>query len=887
MEGLISRRRAVPAGEIEETIVVGRGGEEAVEKKVYVAVAKELKEGKNTIQWVLQNFSTKAVIVFVHVHRPPKWIPIMGAMFPVSQLKEQQVRAYRQLEREKMNESLHEYLQLCQQLKVRTEKLTIEMDDIGKGLVELVAQHRITSLVMGAAADKHYSKKLKVLKSKTAIFVKQHAHPSCKLWFVCKGNLIYKRECTESPMSSPGKKSGQQLSSYNRGPGESVIWYANPKRDLFRHKPSSGDLCPGGETMAASPCLGAPMTSVSLSREKTEGNTNDPWETNSRRSSRYSGCLWLSMSDGVLDNLDSLLVLKNEESEDGSVVVQSLCESDEDLQFLSASCELEDEVAGAEVNAKLQQALMEAENSKHEAYEESCRRRKAEREAVLAIRVAKSSDLCYVREVRRKIEIEDELDGIHLEYGTFKNQQDVICEELQKVSEQNAVLKLQVVDLDDTVNNFEEDLSAMQYSLQSLHKKHKDLQGEHANVVREVEELRQKKKHMLISHVATNFPYFSYLELKEATSNFDSALKVGEDGYGNVYKGWLRNTKVTIKVLNPEGMEVLPEFYQELNVLCRVRHPHIVTLLGACPEAFALVYEFLPNGSLEDCLASKNKTPITWHSRTRIATEICSALIFLHSSKPNPMVHGDLKLDSIFLDANYVSKLSDTGISHLVGDYITANSTITTRFYSHGHLKDTFTYIDPVFLATGELTPFSDVYSFGVILLRLLTGRPMPGIVKEVQEALEKSHLHEIIDPLAGNWPLSHAKQLAQIGLKCCEMNLRNRPDLAGEVWRLLDALMKASPKIVPSLSFCSDSEDIQIPHYFICPILQDIMRDPQIAADGFTYEAEAIKGWFNSGHDTSPMTNLKLTHRNLIPNHALRFAIKEWLHFSSFTCKV
>lgn len=97
----------------------------------------------------------------------------------------------------------------------------------------------------------------------------------------------------------------------------------------------------------------------------------------------------------------------------------------------------------------------------------------------------------------------------------------------------------------------------------------------------------------------------------------------------------------------------------------------------------------------------------------------------------------------------------------------------------------------------------------------------MLGIVREVQEALEKGFLHEIIDPSAGNWPFSHAKQLAQIGLKCCEMNLKNRPDLASEVCSSLNMMMKPSLMTVPSLSFLSDSEDIQIPSYFICPILQ------------------------------------------------------------------
>ncbi|CAN6461651.1 unnamed protein product [Victoria cruziana] len=87
-----------------------------------------------------------------------------------------------------------------------------------------------------------------------------------------------------------------------------------------------------------------------------------------------------------------------------------------------------------------------------------------------------------------------------------------------------------------------------------------------------------------------------------------------------------------------------------------------------------------------------------------------------------------------------------------------------------------------------------------------------------------------------------------------------------------------AAKSVSPSASL----ESRQPPSYFICPISQDIMQDPQVAADGFTYEAEALRAWFDTGHDTSPMTNLRLIHLNLVPNLALRSAIRNWLDNSS-----
>jgi serine/threonine protein kinase len=100
-----------------------------------------------------------------------------------------------------------------------------------------------------------------------------------------------------------------------------------------------------------------------------------------------------------------------------------------------------------------------------------------------------------------------------------------------------------------------------------------------------------------------------------------------------------------------------------MSVLSKVRHPNLVTLIGACPETWALVYEFLDNGSLEDQLSCKGDAfALTWQERTRIAAEVCSALIFLHSTdEPASLIHGDLKPSNILLDSNSISRLGDFG----------------------------------------------------------------------------------------------------------------------------------------------------------------------------------------------------------------------------------
>lgn len=253
----------------------------------------------------------------------------------------------------------------------------------------------------------------------------------------------------------------------------------------------------------------------------------------------------------------------------------------------------------------------------------------------------------------------------------------------------------------------------------------------------------------------------------------------------------------------------------QVDVLSKLRHPNLVTLIGACQEAWALIYEYLPNGSLEDRLrCGDNSPPLSWQTRIRIAAELCSALTFLHSFEPNSIVHGDLKPANILLDANFISKLSDFGICCLVSrDQSSKNSTHFLRTEAKG----TLVYMDPEFLSTGELTPESDVYTFGIILLQLLTGRPAMGIAREVQYALDTGKLSALLDPLAGDWPFVQAEQLARLALRCCDVNQTNRPDLQADVWRVLEPMRISCGGA--SSSRLGSEERCRPPTYFICPI--------------------------------------------------------------------
>ncbi|KAK8566711.1 hypothetical protein V6N13_002403 [Hibiscus sabdariffa] len=264
-------------------------------------------------------------------------------------------------------------------------------------------------------------------------------------------------------------------------------------------------------------------------------------------------------------------------------------------------------------------------------------------------------------------------------------------------------------------------------------------------------------------------------EIEEATENFAPSNKIGEGGYGPVYKGKLDHTPVAIKVLRPDAAQGKKQFQQEVEVLCCMRHPNMVLLLGACPEYGCLVYEYMSNGSLEDRLFRRGNTPpLSWRKRFNIAAEITTALLFLHQAKPEPLVHRDLKPANILLDRNYVSKISDVGLARLVPPSV-ADS--VTQYYMTS-AAGTFCYIDPEYQQTGMLTTKSDIYSLGIMLLQIITARPPMGIAHHVGKAIEKGTLAEVLDPAVPNWPLEETLSYAQLALKCVELRKKDRPDL-------------------------------------------------------------------------------------------------------------
>ncbi|XAR69917.1 Non-specific serine/threonine protein kinase [Bertholletia excelsa] len=304
-----------------------------------------------------------------------------------------------------------------------------------------------------------------------------------------------------------------------------------------------------------------------------------------------------------------------------------------------------------------------------------------------------------------------------------------------------------------------------------------------------LKEAKEKNK-MLNKLTQSDFRYRRYTieEIENATNFFSERLKIGEGGYGPVYKCYLDHTQVAVKVLRPDAAQGRSQFQQEVEVLSCIRHPHMVLLLGACPEYGCLVYEYMSNGSLEDCLfprPNSSTPPLSWQQRFRIAAEIGTGLLFLHQNKPEPLVHRDLKPANILLDRNFVAKISDVGLARLVPPSV-ADSVTQYRMTS---TAGTFCYIDPEYQQTGMLGVKSDIYSLGIMYLQLITGKPPMGLTHHVERAIEKGTFWEMLDPVVPDWPVEEALSFAKLSLMCAELRRKDRPDLAKVVMPELERL--------------------------------------------------------------------------------------------------
>ncbi|KAK1423092.1 hypothetical protein QVD17_18386 [Tagetes erecta] len=267
----------------------------------------------------------------------------------------------------------------------------------------------------------------------------------------------------------------------------------------------------------------------------------------------------------------------------------------------------------------------------------------------------------------------------------------------------------------------------------------------------------------------------------------------GNGGFGAVYYGKLQDGReVAVKKLHEHNYKRVQQFFNEVEILTKLRHPNLVVLYGfTCRQSheLLLVYEYVPNGTVEDHLHGKqaNPTLLTWNIRLNIAIETARALAYLHASE---IIHRDVKTNNILLDHNFFVKVADFGLSRLISNNVSHTSTAP---------QGTPGYVDPQYHQRYQLTNKSDVYSFGVVLIELISSLVVVDLNRSQDEIslanfalkrIQRCEIDQLIDPNLGSDTNPKIKNMitsvAELAFQCLQYESEMRPTMH----EVLDVLM-------------------------------------------------------------------------------------------------
>ncbi|CAL5436349.1 unnamed protein product [Camellia sinensis] len=281
-------------------------------------------------------------------------------------------------------------------------------------------------------------------------------------------------------------------------------------------------------------------------------------------------------------------------------------------------------------------------------------------------------------------------------------------------------------------------------------------------------------------------PIFDMITIAVATNQFSHTNKIGEGGFGSVYKGQLSSGKdIAVKRLSMSSKQGVDEFKNEVILIAKLQHRNLVRLLGCCihGEERMLVYEYMPNGSLDSFIfgVEKKSKSFTWSTRLNIIVGIARGVLYLHQDSRLRIIHRDLKASNVLLDSEMNPKISDFGLARAFGH--DQSSTKTER------VVGTYGYMSPEYAIDGLFSMKSDVFSFGVIILEIMSGKRNRmfhhsghdlNLLGHAWNLWTEGRVSELLDPMMeGSFPMSKVLRCIQVGLLCVQKCPEDRPTMS------------------------------------------------------------------------------------------------------------
>ncbi|XP_031494936.1 L-type lectin-domain containing receptor kinase IX.1-like [Nymphaea colorata] len=332
------------------------------------------------------------------------------------------------------------------------------------------------------------------------------------------------------------------------------------------------------------------------------------------------------------------------------------------------------------------------------------------------------------------------------------------------------------------------------------------------------EEEEDEEEENGFADVAMNFQTgprkFTYTDLAAATNDFSEEGKLGQGGFGGVYRGILRDTNevVAVKRFSKGSNQGKKEYVAEVTVISRLRHRNLVRLIGWCHERgeFLLVYEYMEGGSLDSHLFSKKDCGVLpWSQRRKVVLGLASAVSYLHEEWEQCIVHRDIKLSNIMLDSEFNARLGDFGLARLTNHGLATKTTV---------LAGTLGYLAPECVIAGKVSTESDVYSFGVVLLEIATGRRATRPISEKGARLVEwiwelygngSFMTAVDERLGSEFDQQEIERTIVVGLWCVHPDPERRPTMR-EAIRVLSfqAGVPNLPRKMPTLVYAQPMDE-------------------------------------------------------------------------------